>query len=86
MKSKQIDLIKKSTNNCFLILLTIDLLLLSLYKYYQPLCEPCLSKNDCPPCLSREQYFIIYFTIILNIGIGIFCRIKSKNEAEPAGS
>ena len=25
------------------------------------MCEPCLDNIDCPPCLSKEQYFIIYF-------------------------
>ncbi len=43
----------------------VDLLLLILFKYYQPYCEPCLT-DDCPPCLSEKQYFIIYISAVFN--------------------
>ena len=48
-------------------LLIIDLILGLLFWYYQPKCEPCLYINDCPPCLSKQQYYIIYFGVILNL-------------------
>ena len=52
-----------------------------LFRYYQPMCEPCLYNIDCPPCLSKEQYFIIYFGIAINTIFAIFWlfkRIKRK--------
>jgi uncharacterized membrane protein len=78
MKLGQTNQINKINSNCFFRLLMIDLFLLLLYWYYQPLCEPCLNKNDCPTCLSKEQYFIIYFGIALNLLFSIYCIFKSK--------
>lgn len=52
-------------------LFIVDIILGFMYWYYQPKCEPCLYANDCPPCLSKQQYFIIYFGIILNLFIVI---------------
>ena len=44
-----------------LILLAVIILLgYLLFKYYQPLCEPCLPNTYCPPCLSNEQYVLLY--------------------------
>jgi hypothetical protein len=31
----------------------------ALFRYWQPLCEPCLSSVDCSPCLSRQQYVTV---------------------------
>ena len=62
-------------------LFLIDLILFLLFRYYQPMCEPCLYNIDCPPCLSKEQYFIIYFGIAINTIFAIFWlfkRIKRK--------
>lgn len=60
-------------------LFLIDLILFLLFRYYQPMCEPCLDNIDCPPCLSKEQYFIIYFGIAINT---IFCNflVIQKNK------
>lgn len=44
----------------------INVVLYLLFRYYQPFCEPCLS-NDCPPCLSEQQYIIIYFCLGFNV-------------------
>jgi hypothetical protein len=45
----------------------LNTIFLLLFLYFQPLCEPCIDKSDCPPCLSRQQYFIIYFGIAVNL-------------------
>lgn len=55
----------------FFKLFLVDIVLILLFRYYQPQCEPCL-KNDCPPCLAGEQYYLIYFFIAINF---IFCII-----------
>jgi hypothetical protein len=60
------------------LLLFIDLILLSLYCYYQPLCEPCFDKRNCSPCISNEQYFIIYFGVTINLAWGLYCLYKSR--------
>lgn len=39
----------------------------ALFRYWQPLCEPCLSSADCPPCLSRQQYVIVGIVGILSL-------------------
>jgi len=64
------------------ILFAIDLTLLVLYWYYQPLCEPCIDGVDCPPCLSKQQYFIIYFGVVINLvwGLYLFYKLKMKNN------
>lgn len=50
-----------------LVLFVINLILVLLFKYYQPECEPCLDGVYCPPCLSQEQFFIIYYGGTVNI-------------------
>lgn len=62
------------------LLIVIDLILLLLYWYYQPLCEPCLDKQDCPPCLSKEQYFIIYFGLGLNLIFFLYYLYKRRKR------
>ena len=59
-------------------LLGIDLTLLLLYRHYQPLCEPCLNKQNCPPCISENQYFILYFGIAFNLFIGMYFLYKNR--------
>jgi uncharacterized membrane protein len=63
---------------CFFWLLAMDLILLLLYWYYQPLCEPSLNTQNCPPCLSKNQYFIIYFALSINLLLGIYCLHKGR--------
>lgn len=80
MKSTQIAPIIKVLKSCLVKLLLLDLALFLLFRYYQPLCEPCLDNTDCPPCLSIEQYFIIYCGTVINVIIGIICIIKKQNK------
>lgn len=80
MKSMLIDLIKKNSS-FWILIICINLIFWGMYKYYKPLCEPCLPNSDCPPCLSDEQYFIIYFAPILNlILVGVHYYLKSKQK------
>ncbi len=30
-----------------------------LFRYWQPECEQCLSRVDCPPCISHQQYALV---------------------------
>jgi len=65
--------------------LTILLLIISsvgyiIYQYFQPLCEPCLTDN-CPPCISSEQYLTIYLFAFLDLILMIrivYLAIKNK--------
>jgi len=66
-----------NNKKCFFWLLAIGLTLL-LYWYYQPLCEPCWDNQDCPPCISKNQYFILCFAIAINLLLGIYCLFKSR--------
>ena len=49
----------------WIILVFVLYTLIFSYKYFQPLCEPCMSIDDCPKCMSYEQYCIKY------LGFGI---------------
>jgi len=80
MKSTQSTPIIIFFKSCLFKMLLIDLILLILFRYYQPLCEPCLGNTDCPPCLSKEQYFIIYFGIAINVLIACFCVFKKRRS------
>ncbi len=42
------------------LLLSIESLSFLLYSYYQPQCEPCLTCDDCPPCLSDFQIAFVW--------------------------
>lgn len=53
--------------NKYVFLIIIDVCLVLSYIYYQPLCEPCISAEDCPPCISNQQYFILGLGMLLNI-------------------
>jgi hypothetical protein len=70
--------INKKYKVCFFKLMIIDFLLLLSYWHYQPFCEPCLDVNNCSPCLSDEQYFIIYLGIALNLLVVVYCLFKNK--------
>ena len=50
-----------------LILIIVELALLAYYFYQQPLCEPCLSNTDCPPCRSNEQIGAIWVGIFIGV-------------------
>jgi hypothetical protein len=72
----------------YIAMLSIDIILILLYIYYQPLCEPCISKEDCPPCISDEQYFLLGLGILLNIGFLLYIITnkrfsKTLNKKEP---
>ena len=75
-----VGLINRVIRNCFFKTLIVNFLLIFLYYYYQPLCEPCLDQHNCPPCLSTEQYFIIYLGIIFDLVLGIYCFLKKKGN------
>lgn len=64
----------------FELIIIIDIILLILFWYYDALCEPCIDKSDCPPCLSKEQYFIIYFGGAVNLIMLLFCYYKNKDK------
>jgi hypothetical protein len=49
----------------WLIMITIVGVLLILY--YQPQCEPCPPGVYCPPCRSKEQYWIGGATIVADV-------------------
>lgn len=81
MKPTQTRLIKKIISSRFFALSVIDIMLLALFRYYQPLCEPCIDTNDCPPCLSKQQYFILYFSLAVNLAFGMYYLFKKiKND------
>lgn len=60
--------------------IVLDAILVLLFLYFQPQCEPCIEKNDCPPCLSRQQYFIIYFGIAVNLFFLGYYFFKGKKQ------
>ena len=61
---------------CFYVLF-VNILSYLLFEEFQPICEPCLDNTACPPCISQEQYFIIYFGVVLNIVICVYYLLKS---------
>lgn len=63
-------------------LLIVNIILGLLFWYYQPKCEPCLYVSDCPPCLSKQQYLIIYSGIILNLFLVIKLIYKNWKKIE----
>ena len=80
MKLIKTLLINRFFKSCFFRLTVIDLVLFLLFRYYKPLCEPCLD-NDWEPCLSKEQYIIIYIGIAVNVIGFIVCIYKTvKNN------
>ncbi len=62
-----------------LLALGFDLILIILFFHFQPLCEPCLDKKNCPLCLSNEQYFVIYFGICINFSWCIYYFFKNRS-------
>jgi len=67
----------------YLRLLLIDLFLLILFRYYQPVCEPCFDNSECPICMSSEQYFIVYSALAINIIVLSVNLIKRKTKRSP---
>lgn len=67
LSSMKLTLITQIIKNRFFLLLLLNLSLLLAYIWFQPKCEACVDKSDCPPCLSDEQYFIFYFGIMVNL-------------------
>lgn len=43
-----------------------EMIILFTIKFIQPLCEPCLPEQYCPPCISKEQIYLFW----LAIGLG----------------
>jgi len=70
---------KTFTINKLIIWAVVDIFLYLLFRYYQPFCEPCLS-NDCPPCLSEEQYFIIYLAVGFNVIYFLYLIFRMKKD------
>lgn len=75
MKSTMTTWINRVFKGCFFRLALIDLVLFLLFRYYQPKCEPCLD-GDWEPCLSEQQYAIIYIGIAVNLLGFIVCTYK----------
>ncbi len=65
--------LKNSAFQLILLLAVVTLLGFLLFKYFQPLCEPCLPNTYCPPCRSKEQYVVQY--IVGTIDVVILVRI-----------
>jgi uncharacterized membrane protein len=70
----------KITKSCFSKIILLDFLLFLVFRHYQPICEPCIDGADCPPCLSEEQYFIIYFGLVTNLIFGMYCYYKNRKN------
>lgn len=63
----------------------VEVLLVFLYYYTQPQCEPCIDGIPCPPCISIEQIWIrrlfivnVIFLPILILTIVIISRKRLK--------
>ena len=82
MNSSNSSLMSKIRKSCFLKLLLLDLILIFLFKIRQPECEPCGDFPDCPPCISPEQYFIIYFAMVINPIGGLYCLYKHRKNQQ----
>ena len=80
MKSTQTTLIKIISKSWFSKLFFLDLILLIFFRHYQPICEPCIDQADCPPCLSKQQYYIMYSGLAINLIIGIYCLYKNRSS------
>jgi hypothetical protein len=55
---------RSATFKYLTILIIVEVVLYLLYRYNQPLCEPCLDSQECPPCISDEQRIITWFGVI----------------------
>lgn len=69
---------QKITENCLFRLVIINILLFLLFQYYQPVCEPCSDALNCPPCLSKQQYVVIYSFAAVNLIYGLYCFFRKK--------
>ncbi len=66
MKWMLTDVVNRPKKLLYLTLLVTTIGAL-LFFYFQPLCEPCLTIDDCPPCISQLQYNIIYIVVTINV-------------------
>lgn len=75
-------LLTKIIRNHFIKLIAINLILCALFIYYNPQCEPCINDINCPPCLSKEQYYTLYFGTVANLifGVSYFFRQKRTRK------
>jgi len=53
--------------NDWFILSTIEVIWVIIFIINQPLCEPCIDEQDCPPCLSNIQYCTIFLFIVFPV-------------------
>jgi|GEM_PF-6019984 len=40
-----------------------------LWLYYQPVCEPCLPGEYCPPCRAPEQYYVAAMVATIDVAL-----------------
>lgn len=81
MKSTITTRINRYFKGFFFRLVIVDLVLFLLFRYFQPLCEPCLD-NDCEPCLSQKQYAIIFIGITVNLLGFVVCIYKTIKKSK----
>ncbi len=58
-------------------------ILLVLYFHYQPLCEPCLPAQYCPPCIGDKQIFIRWLSLILAVVFltyNVYCILRGRSK------
>jgi hypothetical protein len=64
----------KRCSKLIIVIVFVEVVLAIWCRLVQPLCEPCLDCNDCPPCISNLQILIIGL-MILTISVGIILYI-----------
>lgn len=68
------------TGKIIIRLLFVEAVFTAYYFYAQPLCEPCLPELPCPPCISKEQIFIIWIGVIIAVATIIYLLISSLKK------
>jgi len=48
----------------WVIIIIMEIIFIIIFAVNQPLCEPCIDEQDCPPCLSKIQYYVIGLFIV----------------------
>jgi hypothetical protein len=51
----------------WILFISVELTMFFLFRYYQPLCEPCLHGQLCDPCISSEQIVIFRAGVLISI-------------------
>lgn len=64
---KRLSKTNKKTIEFIIIFILINSIMYLLFRFYQPFCEPCISQDDCPTCLSKEQYIIIGLWAVIDL-------------------